>query len=110
MTGFDGQQQTKTVLYFTNTRKKLPLNKTNWNAIVDVTGEVDSDHWRGHRIELYSSTTEMNGKTLPCIRIRTPAVRQVGPPPLARTDAAVARSDAANDLDDEIPFDVGDEG
>jgi hypothetical protein len=46
----------------------------------------------------------MNGKTLPCVRVRTPAVRTTRPPPLAKTDAAAARADAASDLDDEIPF------
>jgi hypothetical protein len=105
LTGYDGKRQVKTVLYFKNTKKKLPLNRTNWNAVADVTGEEDSDSWSGHKVELYPSTTEMNGKVVPCIRIRTPAVRQVAtPPPLAKTDAAAARSDAAGDLEDEIPF------
>jgi hypothetical protein len=102
LTGFDGTKQQKTVLYFTGTSKKLVLNRTNWNAVADVTGEEDSDRWAGHRIELFPSTTEMNGRTLPCIRIRTPAVRAAQP--LAKSDAAAARSDAANDLDDTIPF------
>src|SRR5262249_32280749 len=102
LTGFDGQPQTKTVVYFVGTRKRLPLNRTNWNAIVNVTGEIDSDHWAGHKIEVYAATTKMNGKTVPCVRIRTPAVRTAGP--LPKTDAAAARRDAANDLDDEIPF------
>jgi hypothetical protein len=102
LTGFDGQSQTKTVVYFAGTKKKLPLNRTNWNAIADVTGEDDSDNWPGHKIELYPATTEMNGKTLPCIRVRTPAVRAV--PPLAKSDAAAARTDAADDMSDTIPF------
>jgi hypothetical protein len=104
LTGFDGQQQTKTVVYFVGTRKKLPLNRTNWNAIADATGEEDSDHWPGHKIELYPSTTEMNGKTLPCIRVRTPMVRTTRPQPMAKTDVAAARDDAAADMNDEIPF------
>jgi len=102
--GFDGQQQTKTVVYFAGTSKKLPLNRTNWNAIADVTGEEDSDRWPGHKIELYPTTTEMNGRELPCIRVRTPSVRATSAPPLAKSDAAAARDDAANDLDDMIPF------
>jgi hypothetical protein len=102
LTGFDGQSQTKTVVYFAGTKKKLPLNRTNWNAIADVTGEEDSDNWPGHKIELYPAVTEMNGRELPCIRVRTPAVRAVQP--LAKSDTAASRSDAANDLDDQIPF------
>jgi hypothetical protein len=100
LTGFDGKQQVKTVLYFKNTKKKLPLNRTNWNAVADATGQEDSDHWPGHKVELYPSTTEMNGKVLPCVRIRTPMVRAVGASPLAKTDAAATRGD----LEDEIPF------
>lgn len=102
LTGFDGQQQTKVVLYFTNTRKKLPLNRTNFFAVADATGQEDTSNRPGHKIELYPAETEMNGRTLPCIRVRTPAVRQARP--LAKSDAATARSDAAADLDDTIPF------
>jgi hypothetical protein len=101
LTGFDGQSQTKTVVYFAGTKKKLPLNRTNWNAIADVTGEDDSDNWPGKKVELYPSTTEMNGTTMACIRVRTPAVRAA---PLAKSDAATARRDAASDMEDEIPW------
>ena len=104
MTGFNGQEQVKTVLYFTGTRKKLPLNRTNWDAVADVTGEADSNNWPGHRVELFPDTTEVNGSVQACIRIRTPMVRPAGPRPLAKTDAAAARSDAADDFGDEIPF------
>ena len=69
-----------------------------------MTGQVNSDNWAGHKIELYPSTTEMNGKTLPCIRIRTPMVRPAAPRPKAKMAAAAASSDAADDIADEIPF------
>ena len=73
--GFNGESQDKTVLHFAGTRKILPLNKTNWDAVVDVTGRVDSNDWPGHKIELFPTTTEVNGKVHPCVRIRTPMVR-----------------------------------
>jgi hypothetical protein len=93
LTGFSGQQEKKTVLYFTTSPKKLPLNKTNFEAVVDVTGEADSDHWPGHRIEVYSVSTDKG----PGVRIRTPAVR-----PAAM--AGKPRPAVADDHDDEIPF------
>ena len=103
LTGFDGQQESKTVLYFVGTTKRLPLNKTNFFAVADVTGEEDSDRWPGRKVELYPAETEMNGRVLPCVRIRTPAVR-AAPRPLAKSDAAAARADAADDIDDTVPF------
>jgi hypothetical protein len=98
LTGADGRQDQKTVLYFTRTNKKLPLNRINWDAVVDVTGEVDSDNWPGHKVELYPSTTELKGQTVPCVRIRTPNVR-VRTPAMAKPEAA-----PPSDMDDEITF------
>jgi hypothetical protein len=95
LTSPDGKQEKKTVLYFDN-GQKLPLNQTNWDAVVDVTGEADSDNWPGHKIEVYPTTTPMGGKMVDCVRIRTPMVR---PAPRSRSNPPTA-----NDLDDEIGF------
>jgi hypothetical protein len=84
------------VLYFTSTPKKLPLNRTNWDAVVDVTSEVDADNWPGHKLELYPTTTPLGGKTVDCIRIRTPKVRP--------TATRKSKPSTADDLDDEIGF------
>jgi hypothetical protein len=99
LNGPDGKQDQKTVLYFTNTPKKMPLNRVNWDAVVDVTGEVDSDNWVGHKIEVYPTTTQMGGKTVDCIRIRTPMVR-----PSTRSKNKPATKPIADDLNDEIGF------
>ena len=95
----DGKEQTKTVLYFKGAKKGLPLNQTNWDAVADATGEDDTDRWPGHRIELYPTTTTMQGKTVDCIRIRPPAQRE-----LPKANPPAPKPPVADDIDDGIPF------
>jgi hypothetical protein len=84
--GNDGQNTKKLALYFRGQRKALIVNATNFDSIARITGEGDSDAWAGHRIELYATTTEMAGRTVPCLRTRPPgtapkkAVRPVAKP------------------------------
>jgi hypothetical protein len=95
----DGEGETKTVLYFKRQQKCLPLNITNWDSVADITGKDDTDNWPGHKIELFPTTTEMKGKTVPCIRIRQPRQAELAlkkPPP--------AIPPLTNELDDEVPF------
>lgn len=95
----DGKEQTKTVLYFKGAKKSLPLNLTNWVACAEATGEDDSDQWPGHRIEIYPTTTTMQGKSVACIRIRAPAQREL---PMVKQPAP--KPSVADDMEDEIPF------
>ena len=97
LTSPDGKQERKTVLYFDGVSKKLPSNQTNWDAVVDVTGEADTDNWPGHKIEVYPTTTPMGGKTVPCVRVRAPLAA-----PAARSKPKP--SDPEPTPDDEIPF------
>jgi hypothetical protein len=101
LNGLDGKAKQKVVLGFAKTEKQLALNATNFDAVMDITAEEDSDNWVGHKLELYPTTTTLPGKgTVPCIRIRKPGEAQ--PPALAVVPATV--QPAAPDLDDEIPF------
>src|SRR5882757_4731357 len=95
----EGTDQTKTVLTFKGAKKALPLNATNWDAVAAATGEDDSDEWPGHAVELYPTTTQMQGKTMACIRIRPLAQRE---PKAAQ--AKPAANQAPDDMNDEIPF------
>ena len=63
----------KLVVYFEGKAKGLVLNKTNCNKIVAITGEGDTDDWKGHRIALYPTETEFGGETVECIRIKAPS-------------------------------------
>jgi len=96
--GMDGREVQKVVLHFKNTEKTLPLNLTNFDAVCDATGCLDTEDWPGQRIEVYPTRTSMGGKAVDCIRIRRPpASRQTAgavppPPPLA------------DEMSDVIPF------
>jgi hypothetical protein len=74
-----GEQQQKTVLYFANEKKCLPLNLCNWESTAAIAGD-DTDDWSGARIEVYPTTTQMGGKTVGCIRIRPPSKSRSKPP------------------------------
>ena len=52
----DGKTQNKTVLYFLNAKKTLPLNLTNWDAVAEICGD-DTEDWPGNKIELYPAKT-----------------------------------------------------
>ena len=68
----EGKTQDKIVLYLAGTKKSLPLNVTNFDAVAGICG-ADTDDWPGCKIELYPSKTQMGGKTVDCIRVRPPA-------------------------------------
>ena len=60
------KKESKLVIRFVNTRKKMVLNKTNATTIAKLYGE-ETDEWLGKRIILYSKDTEFQGKwSSPC--------------------------------------------
>jgi hypothetical protein len=94
--GTDEQQ--KLVVFFKGKKKGLVTNLTNFDAIMDITGQADADDWRGHQIEIYPTTTEMRGKTVDCIRIRSP---EQGEPSATKRPA---KPPPSAEMDDGIPF------
>lgn len=96
----------KPILYFQGKDKGLVLNKTNSNNISIVYGD-DTDNWAGRELILYPAMTDFQGKTVPCIRVRVPTIKD-RPATTARPALKVANApdhdDAGARLDDEIPF------
>ena len=93
-------EDTKTVLYFRGTKKSLPLNRTNWDKVADITGEDDSNDWPGHQIQLYPTNTSFGADVVDCIRIREPEQGELKP---AKAKPAKAKPSLAEEMDDEIP-------
>ena len=62
----------KAVISFKGKDKTLICNVTNWNSIVDITGEEDSDNWAGHKVRLYVTKVDYQGKRVPAIRVDYP--------------------------------------
>jgi hypothetical protein len=65
------EKERKPVVYFRETNKGLPLNRTNFNVIVDAYGD-DSDRWVGKPLEVFRSRTHFAGKMVDCVRVQTP--------------------------------------
>jgi hypothetical protein len=90
MTG--GRQEKKPVVLFSDTPKKLVLNKTNAKLIAAQHG-CDTDQWAGRKIVLYPTTTLLGPNTVDCVRVREQAPRKPEPAHQSATP-------------DEDPFDI----
>lgn len=104
----------KPVLYFHGKEKGLVLNKTNWNNIAFIHGD-ESDEWEGKPIIIFPTTTDFQGRTVACIRVREDKSKKAAPKHSAsagkRTQAQEPPPNTgqvgegyAGHLDDEIPF------
>lgn len=71
----------KVVMWFTNDPRGLVLNKTNARTLQSVLGD-NTEAWRGAIITVYPTTTTLDSRTVPCLRIR----------PLGHDAAAIADS------------------
>jgi len=65
----DGTENAKPVLYFTNAKKGLVLNKTNATAIAAIHGG-ETDLWAGKEVVLYPSQTVAFGRAQEVVRVR----------------------------------------
>ena len=78
------QDKSKPVMQFSGTEKSFVINITNWNNIEMFLGQ-ETSQWVGHKIQLYPTTTEFGGKTVPCIRVRQPPMATTALPPMAQS-------------------------
>jgi hypothetical protein len=91
----------KPVAYFVGKDKGLVLNKTNWRAIVKISGQDDSDLWEGVKIQLFVTDVDFQGDLVPAIRVRAPKNGS------AKTAKAAPTPEPEDDFlasDEEIPF------
>lgn len=91
----------KPTLKFEETEKEFGLNKTNCNILADLIGSRDMDDWVGHRIKLYPTKTEFQGKRVPCIRINDEFHEL---PSTNGKPATKSKKLTSDEGDDEIPF------
>jgi hypothetical protein len=90
LVGEKGRKSKKPMVKFVGKEKKFALNKTNGKSIARMYGK-DADDWAGKWIALYVTTTEFDGETRDCIRIR-PQVPQL---PQSRTNGKGGNSRTA---------------
>lgn len=58
------------VIRFDERDDRLVCRITNWNSIVELTGEEDSDNWVGKRIKLVRVRVECRGEMRDGVRIQ----------------------------------------
>ena len=85
------EREEKAVAAFEEVDKELVLNVTNWDRIVELTGQDDSDSWPGYRIKLVRVKVSYGAKKVDAIRIEPPdpdkpkpALRKPAPRPVPR--------------------------
>jgi hypothetical protein len=94
----------KLVVYFVEEGRGLALNRVNFDSICDAAGQDDSNRWpTSMKIELYATTTTMNGDTVPCVRVRAPTAAQPTAKPAARKPAPARKPKPPPEDDDELP-------
>jgi hypothetical protein len=85
------EQGLKPVLSFADQDKKLVVNATNFDVLMDAFGN-NTNKWANHDVILEGTKVRFKGRTVDSIRIRVP------------TQAAKSPQDEAPDFDDEVPF------
>ena len=107
----DEGKEKKLVARFHGKEKGLILNRTNCEAIEQITGEEDYDNWVGHQIVLFPTTTKFGNKTVPCLRVRAPQAvapvpksAAVKPKPVPVETVPADEVFETEDDDSEIPF------
>jgi hypothetical protein len=83
---------------------KLSLNATNVKTLARNYGK-DSQGWIGQTIELYIGQVEFKGQEQDSV-----LVRPISPPRAPDKQSTPKPGSNSGDLDDEIPFSVGDKG
>ena len=67
----DGKAETKSIMYFRESKRGMVLNQTNANEIAIDHGD-ETDNWVGHKIELYPARVQFGPKMVDAIRVRAP--------------------------------------
>lgn len=89
----------KPILMFEGKEKGLVLNKTNWSAIADITGQDDSDDWAGARVKLVTRKVDFQGKRVPAIRIEEPTAKPQQKPLSTKPVPAVSEDNDDGSVD-----------
>ena len=92
----------KFICHFAGAKKGLVLNKTNFNTIVKVTGQEDTDDWTGCEVCLYPTMVDFQGDQVDAIRIKAPTKKANARPAAQAPQRQVGG--ISDTIDDEIPF------
>jgi hypothetical protein len=108
--GIGKDKERKLVVWFTNDKRGLVLNRVNNRTLRGAYGD-DCAGWIGKVIVLYPTMAEFRGEMKPALRVRIPAPKgnaypmapPVAPPPArAPVEVDPGEIDVDDDLSDEI--------
>jgi hypothetical protein len=97
--GLDGKEQHKVVLYFSKKLRPLPLNRVNFESVMDICGSDDSVNFAGVKIELFKTKVQGPNGITDGVRIRAPGTEKA-----KSKKAAPNGNDEKPPLDDEVAF------
>jgi hypothetical protein len=80
--GQDNEKTKKLVVWFTNDKRGLVLNKVN-NRTIRTAFDDYTDGWEGKIIIIYPTHVDMRGKMVPALRVRIPPPKQATAAPVA---------------------------
>lgn len=69
MKNMAGELVDRLVIGFHNQKKRLVVNRTNYDAIADLHGD-NTNQWAGQQIQLYTDKIHAGGKLWACVRVR----------------------------------------
>jgi hypothetical protein len=91
-------KERKLVVWFANSQRGLPLNKTNNRTLRGAFGD-NTDSWAGKIIVLFPTQDEFRGRLVPVLRVRIPTPKV----PTAPDKGRVARRAHGTALKSEQP-------
>jgi len=80
----DDGESTKPVLWFEESEQGMVVNKTNFTAMINITGHEDSDEWIGGQVVLVREVVAFGGRMVPALRLKRPKSR--APQPVAAVE------------------------
>jgi hypothetical protein len=112
--GVGQDKETKLVVWFTNDRRGLVLNRTNNRTIRGAFGDA-CDGWVGKIIVVFPTQDDFRGRIVPVLRVRIPppkeaagngksAAAKPATPPPEPPDELEEMLDGDDELNDEINF------
>jgi hypothetical protein len=105
MVGQGADQSKKLVVWFTNSKKGLALNRTNNRTIRGAYGD-DTANWTGKPVAVFPTQADFRGRLVGALRVRIPIKENpnvtTGKPKGTAAPAAEPEEDL--ELDDEIGF------
>ena len=105
--GVGAEQEEKLVVWFTNDKRGLVLNRVNNRTIRGAFGDP-VDGWSNKIIVLYPTTAEFRGKMGPALRVRIPSPKdgyRAAPTPTKKQPPKPPVETEADDFDEEEQLD-----